>query len=60
MVILCAKCVGTRSRDFLLLLSELTLESAKLADIRKHRLKGIGIMCGMLLGLLALKVDILM
>lgn len=60
MIILCTKPVGTRSRDFLSLLSKLALESAKHADIGKHRLKGIGIMCGMLLGLLALKVDILM
>lgn len=45
MIILRTKPVGTRSRDFLSLLSKLILESAKRVDIGKCRLKGIGIMC---------------
>ena len=45
MIILCTKPVGTRSRDFLSVLSKLTLEFAKRVDTGKCRLKGIGIMC---------------
>lgn len=45
MIVLYSKPVGTRCRDFLSLVSKLTLESAKHVDIGKRRLKGIGIMC---------------